>query len=84
MFDEDHGGSFLLVNVQYEPRHILFLFPVHAGHGFIEEKKLRFQRQGPAEVNSLSAGHRQGAHHVLPDRLDLQEIQDVFHHSSMS
>ena len=77
MLDEHDGGAELVVHVQDEAAHVLLLFHVHAGHGFIEQQHLRLHRESPAQVHALLQAVGQLAHGGLAEGLDFEEVDDV-------
>ena len=78
VFDQDYGGAKLVVHVQHEAAHVLFLFHVHAGHGLVEQQHLRLHGQGTAQVHAFLQAVGQLAHRCLAVSLDFEEVDDVF------
>jgi hypothetical protein len=67
----------LLVDVDDEARHVLFLFEIHAGHRFVEQKKVRLHCQCAAELHALLQAVRQAADRNFADGGDLEKIDDL-------
>ena len=79
MLDEDDGGPELVVGVEDEPAHVLLLFGVHPRHRLVEEKKIGLRGEGPSELHPLLEPVGQAVDGSLPDRLDLEEVDDPLH-----
>src|SRR5512134_2715321 len=71
VLDERDRGAELLVYVEDEAGHVLLLFEVHAGHGFVEEQQFRLHGEGAAEFHPLLQPVGQLADRHLSDVLDL-------------
>src|SRR5512141_3131291 len=77
VLDQQDRDAPLLVDVEDEAGHVLLLLEVHPGHRLVEEEELRLERQRPAELDPLSKAVGQRPHRLLPDVLDLEEVDDV-------
>ena len=81
MLHQDNGDLSGLLDIQDESGHILLLFHIHAGHGFVHDQDFWFHGHGPAQINQLPKAITQGPHHGIPDGLHLQEVNDLLGHS---
>ena len=79
MLDEDDGGAELVVGVEDEPAHVLLLFGVHPRHRLVEEEQIGLRGEGPPELHPLLEPVGQAVDGGLPDRLDLEEVDDPLH-----
>jgi hypothetical protein len=67
------------VSVQDVASQRFLLLGVHPGHGLVEQQKDRIQGQGPSELHQLLLSVGQVADGASADRLELEEVDDLFH-----
>src|SRR5512140_1247222 len=77
VLDQEDRDAPLLVDVEDEAGHVFLLLEVHPGHRLVEEQELRIERQRPAELDPLAKAVGQRPDRLLPDVLELEEINDV-------
>ncbi len=71
------------VHIDDEPRHVLFLFEIHAGHRLVEQQQVRLHRQRPAELDALLQTIRQAADRNFADGGDFKKIDDLLDAAAM-
>src|SRR5262247_1772375 len=76
VLNEHAGDTELVPNVEDKPAHVSFLFHVHPGHGFIQQKQHRFRRQRPAQLDAFLQPVGQPPHGRFADSFNFQEIND--------
>ena len=77
VLDQHDRRAVLLVDVEDEPAHVLFLLDVHAGHRLVEQQQRRLGGQRARELDALLQAVRQSADGRLADVLDLEEVDDL-------
>ena len=63
---------------------LLFFFSRQTGYGFIQEKQARFHGDGPADLTPFLNAVRTVGNSRLPKGLQIQKIDDFFHHLAMA
>src|SRR5512139_1896195 len=71
------------MNVDDESGHILFLFEVHPGHGFIEQEKFWFEGKSPSQFDTFSHTIREETYHFFSIGFHLQKVDNIFYHFSV-
>src|SRR5512141_1005912 len=80
VLDHHNGHSPLLLDVEYEPRHVLGLLLVHPGDGLVEKEHLGTHGEGPCEFYPLLESVGQGTHRLPTKVFDLEEVDDILLH----
>src|SRR5579872_2267526 len=83
MFDERDRHAKMLVHVENEPAHILFLFEIHPGHRLIEKQERRLHRQSAAQFDPLLQSVWQRADRRFADMLNFEKVDDLFAKAAM-
>src|SRR2546426_9105751 len=74
VLDQDHGDAPLLVDVEDEARHVLFLFVIASAHRLVEQQDLRVERERAAELDALLETISERAGRPAAQVLDSQEV----------
>ncbi len=77
VFDQHHGGAEVAVHVSDEARHVLFLFCVHPGHGFVEQQQAWSGDQCTAQLHTFLQAVGQVAHQHIAVCLQLKELKNA-------
>src|SRR5712691_7374811 len=77
VLDHHHGETLHLLDVEDEAHHVLGLLGVHARGGLVEEEQDRVEGQRPRQLDALLQPVGQGADDLVPDVLQLQEVDDL-------
>ena len=77
MFNQDDGGSELIVHIQHEAAHVLLFFDIHACHGLVKQQHLGLHGQRTTKVHPLLQAVGQLTHGGLAKGLNFQKVDDV-------
>ncbi len=73
-----HDGDFTLrLDIEDEAHHVLLLLDVHPRHGFVEQKKIRAQRQGPGHLDAFLNPVAETAHRPLAVGFEFHKVDHV-------
>src|SRR5579863_8822054 len=77
MLDQSNGRAVLLVHIDDEARHVLFLLEVHAGHRLVEQQEFRLHGERAAKLDTLLQTIGQTSDRNLTDGSDFEKLDDL-------
>src|SRR3972149_2463914 len=75
--DTRDSPTLRLIDLQYEPGHVLGLLEVQPCHRLIQQNQRGIQGQRPSQLDPLLEPVGQHPDHLIPDVLDLEEVDDL-------
>ena len=77
VLDQKNRRAEVLVHIEDEARHVLFLFDVHSRHRLVEKQQDRLGGERPSELDPFLQAVGKTPDPYLADVLDLEEVDDL-------